>query len=98
MKFTGKQSSIDLQHFTESEVADYLIACGINKPELDSKHKKLIFANPIIRELAAALWQYSKEWRGEPEMRDEVRGALTLARRLETLHGLSSVITLAGVR
>ena len=83
-----------ITNFTEQEVANILqYPWGINL--LDTKAEKLSTAKRVAEQITPWLWSIAAS---EYRFSERARGARTLARKLESLQGLSSIITLAGVR
>jgi len=82
----------DFQNFTEHEVAQYLAGIGIN--DLRNRKEKITFAVHEMKPWIAELWRHSKD-ESQPEYRQE--GARWLARRCESLDGLTAIVKLAKV-
>jgi hypothetical protein len=80
------------QNFTEQEVAQYLAGIGIN--DLRNRKEKVAFAVHEMKPWIAELWRHSKD-EGQPEYRQD--GARWLARRMESLDGLTAIVKLAEV-
>ena len=93
MMFNPETNTYHIEHYTDLEVAEYLHLHGINK--LTSKNEKLAFAKNHLTPLLPTLWEKAKS--AEYRQRREALAAERLARRIEYLDGLMSIIKLAGV-
>lgn len=90
MMYNESTNTVYIAHYTEQEVAEFLMAAGINK--LASKNEKLVFARTKLAPIAARLWSQTEE-----TDRRKVMLAERLVRRIESLDGLTAIVKLASI-
>jgi hypothetical protein len=94
--YDATNNQFHIEHYTEGEIAHYLKLCGVNTRT--TKEEKLKFARAKVEPLIAALWRRVNELeRYHYRAPVEAKRASSLAMKLDSLEGLTSIVRLAGV-